>query len=102
MTPKQYLLSKLAEECNQVAHSCLKAIHYGLDGQRPEGYTTHKDDITNRMNDVRAILGLMKEAGIDLPFDRSAIDRRRARALEKLGAAIDRGAVVIDRNDLPK
>ncbi|WP_454735426.1 hypothetical protein [Cupriavidus necator] len=101
MTPKQYLLSKLAEKCSQVSLSCHKAMQYGLDAKhRADAYTSYQDDISNRMNDVRAVLLLLKEAGVEIPFDKAEIGKAKERIAGSLLSSVDRGTVVINKNNL--
>lgn len=101
MTPKQFLLNKLAEKCNLVAVACQKAMQYGLDGSfRADSFTTYQDDISNRMNDVRAVLLLLKEAGVEIPFDKAEIGKAKERVAGGLLSSVDRGTVVINKNNL--
>lgn len=101
MTPKQFLLNKLAEKCNLAAVACQKAMQYGLEGKfRVDAYTTYQDDICNRMNDVRAVLLLLHDAGVELPIDKKEIGKTKERLTGSLLSSVDRGTVVINKSNL--
>lgn len=93
MTPTQYLLAKLADECNGVAAACHKAIQYGLDDGVPGTHRTNQGDIAARMNDVRAVLTLFKDINIEIPFDREHIREKQEKTVQQIGRAIDRGII---------
>lgn len=93
MTPTEYLLTKLANECIGVANACHKAMLYGLAEGVPGTHRTNQGDIASRMNDVRAVLTLLKDVKVDIPFDREHITAKQEKTVHQIGRAIDRGIV---------
>lgn len=93
MTPTEYLLTKLANECIGVANACHTAIQYGLDAGAPGTHRTNEADIADRMNDVRAVLTLFKDLKVEIPFDRERITAKQEKTVLQIGRAIDRGII---------
>lgn len=46
------LLTHLAEECNEVAKQCMKAVRFGLDNAYPKGAETNAQKIMRELQDV--------------------------------------------------
>lgn len=62
MTRRQYLLGKLAEECNEVAQRALKAQHFGLT-QVQKGYTqTNLERLMDEVADFMGVLGMLQKS----------------------------------------
>jgi len=67
MNAQEHLLTKLAEECSEVAQNATKALCFGLDdkyGDRP----TNRERIVEELNDLFAVVDMLVDTGI-LPSD---------------------------------
>lgn len=71
LTPEQlplsladYLLSHLAQECNEVAIRCTKAQMFGLNEIQPEQEFTNRERILHELCDLLALCEVMKDRGI--------------------------------------
>lgn len=63
MTYEQFLLCKLAEECNEVAQDALKTQQFGFESFHPDTGMTNTEYLTNELNDLLAILEMLEENG---------------------------------------
>ena len=63
MTRQEYLLTVMAEECNEVAQRCTKALRFGLNEVQPGQDATNADRIMLEYMDLIAIYQLLKEEG---------------------------------------
>lgn len=60
------LLTMLAEEANEVAIACTKALRHGLDSHHPDRpHQNNFSDIRKELSDVGAVVALLKESGLD-------------------------------------
>ena len=59
MNKEQYLLIKLAEECNEVAQIALKAAQFGLDNIKPEQLLTNRERLNSEIGDIIVIIALL-------------------------------------------
>lgn len=72
MNRADYLLSHLAQECNEVAIRCTKAQMFGLDEIQPGQEFTNRERITHELADLLAMCETMRDEGV-LP-DMSGIE----------------------------
>lgn len=78
MNTQEHLLSCLAEECNEVAKDCSKAMRFGLDDKYKE--LTPRQNISHEIADIWAVIELLKENNIDLTngyMNRQVIDAKK-------------------------
>lgn len=69
MNKEQFLLVKLAEECNEVAQMAIKSMQFGLDNVKPEQTLTNRERLFEELNDLSVIIGLLEEYGsLDWPM----------------------------------
>ena len=63
MNREQYLLTKLAEECTEIAQDALKTQQFGFDSYNPDTGIDNTQYLTNELNDLFAILEMLEESG---------------------------------------
>lgn len=63
MTRVQYLLTKLAEECNETAQRASKAIVFGLDDVQEGQYENNADRLRNEFCHIVAYMELLRDEG---------------------------------------
>lgn len=61
MDRQQLLLTKLAEECVEVAHAALKAQQFGFEDRHPRKIFTKAERLHQELNDLLAIVGMLNE-----------------------------------------
>lgn len=59
----QYLLCKLAEECNEIAQRALKAQQFGITQHHPSYPKNNEDMLHDEINDFYAIVELLQAEG---------------------------------------
>jgi len=60
MTKQDHLLTVLIEECSEVQKIACKALRFGLDDANPASKITNLDDLTHEINDLLAVIKLLK------------------------------------------
>jgi NTP pyrophosphatase (non-canonical NTP hydrolase) len=66
MNREQFLLTKLAEECAEVAQMALKTQQFGMNESKPGQLATNKDRLHAELNDLNAIVQMLNdEFGFD-------------------------------------
>lgn len=96
MTEEQLLLNKLAEECLEVAHQCMKAVRFGLDDFNPKTGEVNRASIQSELFDVVATVRLLEDrAGeyFDLDPNKQEFHERKAKYLKYLGVSKNLGRV---------
>lgn len=63
MTYNQFLLTKLMEECAEVGQRAAKQQQFGKDESQPGHTETNADRLRDEINDLKAIVVLLEEAG---------------------------------------
>lgn len=61
MNREQYLLTKLAEECAEVAQMALKTQQFGQEEHYPESRFNNKQRLNLEYNDLLTIIGMLNE-----------------------------------------
>lgn len=69
MNKTEHLLSCLAEECCEVGQRVSKALRFTLAEVQPGQPLSNAERISQEMNDLLAVAGLLVQAGIIPPFD---------------------------------
>lgn len=82
MTHIQYLLCKLAEECNEVAQRALKQQQFGPN-QRQKGYRKNKERLRAEVLDVLAHVQFLQQVGELDGISKSDIDEHAVRKWRK-------------------
>jgi NTP pyrophosphatase (non-canonical NTP hydrolase) len=81
MNKHEYLLTCLAEECNEVAQRISKALRFGLDEVQPDQPLNNRERITEELHDLNAVAVLCERAGLVIsvmPNERT-IERKRSK-----------------------
>lgn len=60
MNRVEYLLSKLAEECNEAAQRCMKAQQFGPNQVQIGQNMTNVERVTYELNDVYAMVDMLR------------------------------------------
>lgn len=60
MTPQEYLLTCLMEECAEVQHACSKALRFGLQDQGPKEERPNAENIIMEFMDAMAIVEMLQ------------------------------------------
>ncbi len=61
LTQEQHLLTKLAEESNEIAKIALKAVQFGLLEHHPQLAETNKERLHGELNDLLGIVQMLNE-----------------------------------------
>ncbi len=94
MNRVEYLLTKLAEECVEVAHRCHKAQCFGLDDVEKSQDATNIDLINFELNDLFAVVEMLNEEDhIDLKLERHYIEHKKEKVRKWMQYSIDRGCL---------
>lgn len=73
----QYLLDKLAEECNEVAQMASKNKQFGLDEKQFEDGESNRERLHAELNDLFAIIQMLNdEEGFGFLPDQAAINKK--------------------------
>lgn len=73
MTHLQYLLTKLAEECQEAGIRALKCQQFGLEEIQPGQHLTNKERLFGELNDIKGVLELLYANGVDYDVDGIAV-----------------------------
>ena len=73
MTHLQYLLTKLAEECQEAGIRALKCQQFGLDEIQPGQELTNKERLFWELNDIKGVLELLYANGVDYDVNPMAV-----------------------------
>ena len=85
MTKKEYLLLCLMEECNEVAQAASKCLRFGFDDKHPEKEETNLEGLKGEMNDLRAIVGMLLEEGVDINYSARLISKKYSKTEHYMG-----------------
>ncbi len=67
MTLRQFYLTKLAEECQEVAQRALKSIQFGADEVQKGQEETNAQRLRDEVQDLLAMIALVENNTFDLP-----------------------------------
>ena len=85
MTYEQFLLGKLAEECTEIAQDALKTQQFGFDSCNPDTGLSNVEYLNNELNDVFAILEMLKDGGYyEFTPESQAIQAKKEKVLKYL------------------
>lgn len=85
MNEEQFLLGKLAEECTEIAQDALKTQQFGFDSCNPDTGLSNVEYLNNELNDLFAILEMLKEGGYyEFIPDSNAIQAKKEKVLKYL------------------
>ncbi len=94
MNKQQWLLNQLAQECNEVAKACSKAILFGLDNGDPNKTLSNKEEIQNEFNDFIAVVELINESfGFkdEFSIDRKLVDQKKEKVKKFMSYSAELG-----------
>lgn len=77
MNKVDYLLVCLMEEAAEVQQLCAKSLRFGLEDVRPDTATRNVDELWKEINDMYAILDMLKEQHVDLARDEIKINTKK-------------------------
>ena len=96
MNFEQYLLTKVAEECAEIAQIALKAQQFGLENKKDEDTPTNRERLSDEINDLFVILSMLDSNGyfsVDL-WDKDRALTKQAKVFKFLGISKDLGRVI--------
>ncbi len=94
MTKLQFLLTKLAEECNEVAQMALKSQQFGLTEKRDVDGPDNKARLHAELNDLNAIVWMLNsEFGFGYLPNKKALLAKGSKVEKYLGYSILLGMV---------
>jgi oligoribonuclease NrnB/cAMP/cGMP phosphodiesterase (DHH superfamily) len=93
MTRQEHLLTCLSEECSEVIKNVSKALRFGLDDQYLHLGTTNRILIYHEVNDILAIVEMLKDEGIVIIKDQSLIDSKIERVESFIKYAKEHGTI---------
>lgn len=77
MNREQFLLTKLAEECNEVAQMALKCQQFGLEESKNGEFVTNRELLHAELNDIYASVEMLNSYGLDFKPDPEAIKKKK-------------------------
>lgn len=94
LTREQFLLTKLAEECNEVAQMALKTQQFGKDEVKPDQLLTNGQRLRAEIIDLLTMACmLIEEFDYDFDFNESDINAKVARIAKYYKISQERGMV---------
>ena len=91
MDAKQHLLSKIAEECNEIAQRCQKAMIFGLNDHHPKKEMNNEQEICKELDHLWANIELLAEIGFDYTMSRARIEAKKHVILAFMEYSVERG-----------
>lgn len=87
----QFLLTKLAEECNEVGQMALKSQQFGLG----EVYTdkSNRERLHKEIDDMMASIEMLNDVGLDYKLNRDNIDNKKNKVIQDMGYSEDLSAL---------
>lgn len=95
MTRDQHLTATLAEECNELAKACMKALRFGLDDGRPDSDSTNEMDMVTEFNHIVAVARMLTAERVDMPILETVIADKIKRVEGYLEYAERKGAIEV-------
>jgi len=91
MNRPEHLLIILAEECNEVAHRCSKALRFGLQEVEPGQALTNAQRIYLEYADLQAVFGMLVTEGAmrGCNLDLNELDRVKGKKRTKIERYLD-------------
>lgn len=96
MTRTEHLLIILAEECNEVAQRCSKALRFTLDEIQPGEGENNAERIEGELSDLFAVVEMLISADVldhDIIYSKILMDRKREKVEKFLTYSEDRGTL---------
>lgn len=94
MNREQYLLTKLAEECNEVAQMALKTQQFGFEESMPGQPYTNRERLIQELNDLYGILQMLNnEYRLMYIPDEQAVSDKMTKVNKYYGYSVDLGMV---------
>ncbi len=84
---EQFLLVKLAEECDEVSQRALKQAQYGAQ-EAQEGNPTNSERLRDEILDLVAIVSLLQQSREIQAWSRAEFTKRKAAKLVKMGKSL--------------
>lgn len=80
MSIEQLLLTKLAEECDEVSQRALKTQQFGMDERQSDMHQTNRERLHGELNDLFAVIDILNEDhGLNFETDEVAIEEKKAK-----------------------
>lgn len=100
MTRMQYFFGCLAEEAAEVGQRASKAQRFGAYEVQPGQHATNAERLTFEMNDLLAVLDILREEGIRFEGigDEKAIEKKKAKLRRYMEYSATVGLVSIERS----
>jgi hypothetical protein len=89
----QFLLAKVAEECNEIAQAALKAQQFGMEEVYPASGESNERRIKHELDDLQGILRMMEVVGFVYEPDENAIAEKQEKVLKFLKYSVELGLV---------
>ena len=94
MKTEQYYLTKLAEECSEVAQIALKTQQFGMEESMPGQPFTNRERCHQEINDLLAIIQVLNENhAFGFEADQEAIAKKKTKVLKYLEYSTQLGEV---------
>jgi len=94
MTKQQYYLTKLAEECAEVAQIALKTQQFGMYEAMRDQPFTNQERCHQELNDLLAVVQVLNENhGFGFKPDDDAIAAKKGKILKYLAYSVELGEV---------
>jgi len=94
MDREQYLLTKLAEECTELAQITLKTQQFGRDERYPKSKFNNRERMTQEFNDLLGIIDMLNsEFQYCLSADIGLIEAKREKVNHYYNYSIECGMV---------
>ena len=91
MNRLEYLLTVLNEECAELQQATSKALRFGLQDGYPGTARTNESDMRIELNQVYAVVDMLKEEGLNLDLDSNVVRNKKINVERYLEYSKSRG-----------
>ena len=96
MNREQYLLTKLAEECNETAQRASKAIVFGMNDIQEGQYKSNNTRLVEEFSHIVAYMELLIDENsvkMDMDFMKKHVDKKKQELKDWYEYSVNRGCV---------
>ena len=93
MNEIEYLLVKVAEECNEVSQRCTKALCFGMDEKQPGQPFDNKERILQEFNDLVAVMEMLFGKPVSGLVDQKQVDAKKSKIIKYMIYSMECGTL---------
>lgn len=98
MNKEQFFLTKIAEECTEIAKVALKAQQFGLDNVKEGQLLTNRERLIEELNDLFVILSMMDANDLLVLsyYTDNEVEQKQNKVIKYLNKSIELGLIDAD------